>query len=59
MLAAMGCPVEVAEAILGHFAPGVQGVYDRHGYVAERCLWLTRLSDRLEALTALTPATDR
>lgn len=52
MLSAMGCPAEVAEAILGHLLPGVQGVYDRHGYNAERRVWLTRLSERLEALGA-------
>jgi integrase len=50
MLAALGCPVEVAEAILGHQLPGVQGVYDRHGYNAERRVWLTRLAERLAAL---------
>jgi len=47
-LAAMGCPDEVAEAILGH----VQGAYNRHHYDAERRLWLTRWSDRLDALAA-------
>ena len=52
MLAALGCPAEVAEAILGHVLPGVQGVYDRHGYDAERRVWLTRLAERLEALAA-------
>lgn len=50
MLAAMGCPAEVAEAILGHLPPGVQGVYNRHGYDAERRLWLTRLAERLAAM---------
>lgn len=49
MLAATGCPAEVAEAILGHLPPGVQGVYNRHGYDAERRLWLTRLAERLAA----------
>ena len=52
MLAALGCPNEVAEAILGHVQPGVQGVYNRHGYDAERRVWLTRLADRLEAIAA-------
>ena len=50
MLAAMGCPAEVGEAILGHVQAGVQGVYDRHGYNAERRVWLTRLAERLAAL---------
>lgn len=50
MLAAMGCPTDVAEAILGHVQPGIQGVYNRHTYDAERRHWLTRLSERLESL---------
>lgn len=52
MLAALGCPLEVAEAILGHLPPGVQGVYNRHGYDAERRHWLGVLSARLEAISA-------
>lgn len=52
LLASLGCPAEVGEAILGHLLPGVQGVYDRHGYDAERVLWLTRLADRLEQIAA-------
>ena len=44
------CPNEIAEAILGHVQPGIVGVYNRHHYDAERLLWLTRLSERLEGL---------
>lgn len=51
-LAAMGCEREVAESVLGHMLPGVEGVYNLHRYDAERLLWLTRLSDHLEALAA-------
>lgn len=50
MLAALGCPSEVAEAILGHVAPGVVGIYNRHDYLDERRVWLTRLSGHLETL---------
>jgi integrase len=50
MLASMGCPAEVAESVLGHMLPGVVGVYNRHGYDAERLDWLTRLDARLEEL---------
>lgn len=50
MLAALGVPENVGELILGHLPPGIVGVYDRHGYDAERRVWLTRLSDRLEAV---------
>jgi integrase len=52
LLAAMGCPNEVAEAIIGHLPPGVQGVYNRHQYDRERLAWLSRLSSRLEELAA-------
>lgn len=52
LLAALGCPAEVAEAILGHLLPGVQGAYNRHTWDAERRLWLTRLSVRLAELAA-------
>ena len=50
MLAALECPAEIAEAILGHMQPGIQGVYNLHSYDKERRLWLTRLDVRLEAL---------
>lgn len=52
LLASLGCPAEVAEAILGHLPPGVQAVYNRHGYDAERRLWLKKLDQRLESLAA-------
>ncbi len=52
LLAALGCPPDVAEAILGHLPPGIQAVYNRHQYDAERRLWLTRLAERLEQLLA-------
>lgn len=52
MLAAMGCPGEVAEAILGHVPPGIVGVYNQHRYDAERVEWMRRLSERLEGLAA-------
>jgi len=50
MLASMGCSTEVAESILGHMLPGVQGVYNRHSYDRERHEWLGRLSEKLESL---------
>ena len=48
-LAGLGCPSDVAEAVLGHLQPGVEGVYNRHHYDAERRQWLTRLADCWEA----------
>lgn len=52
MLAAMGCPNDVAEAVLGHMQPGIAGVYNQHRYDSERRHWLTLLSARLEELVA-------
>lgn len=49
-LAALGCPAEVAEAILGHLLPGMQGTYNRHHYDVERRTWLTRLAAHLDQL---------
>lgn len=51
-LAALGCPHEVGEAILGHIIPGVAGVYNRHRYDSERRVWLTLLSKRLEEIVS-------
>lgn len=50
MLAQLGCPVAVAESILGHTMPGVQGIYDRHKYDSERREWLTLWSNKLGSL---------
>lgn len=51
-LAGLGCPAEVAEAVLGHIQPGVAGVYNRHHYDAERRLWLGRLAEAWEEAAA-------
>jgi integrase len=50
MLASMGCPRDVAESVLGHMLQGVEGVYNRHTYDAERLVWLTKLDAHLEAM---------
>lgn len=50
MLASMGCPNEVGEAILGHVQPGVVGVYNLYKYDKERRHWLTALDARLEEI---------
>lgn len=50
VLAALGCPHEVGEAILGHVVPGVAGDYNLYRYDKERVLWLGRLSAALERL---------
>lgn len=50
ILASLGCPDSVGEAILGHMLAGVMGVYNRHAFDKERAEWLKRLSDHLESL---------
>jgi integrase len=50
MLARLGCPHEVAEAIIGHVLGGVAGVYNRHKYDTERREWLARIDAELERL---------
>lgn len=52
MLAALGCPNEIGEAIIGHVLPGVAGVYNKYAYDKERVHWLTRLADHLESISA-------
>lgn len=59
LLAGLGCPAEVGEALLGHLLPGVQGTYNRAAYDPERRLWLTRLAARLEQLAGPGPAPGR
>lgn len=51
MLARIGCPHEVAEAIIGHVLGGVAGVYNRHKYDNERREWLARVDAELERLS--------
>ena len=53
MIAGLGCPHEIGEALLGHVLPGVGGVYNLHQYDAERREWLQRWSDRLDVVLGL------
>jgi integrase len=50
MIAGMGCPNEIGEALLGHVQPGVGGIYNKYQYDAERRDWLQRWDQRLNAL---------
>jgi len=47
LLAGLGCPQDVAEAILGHMPAGIVSVYNRHSFDSERVVWLARLSELL------------
>lgn len=59
MLASLGCPSEIAEALLGHLLPGIVGTYNLHSYDGERRVWLTRLDGHLEACAAQVPVGPR
>lgn len=50
LLAKLGCPDEIGEAIIGHMKPGIVGVYNLHAYDKERREWLTLLAPYLESL---------
>lgn len=52
ILTSLGCPRDVAEAIIGHMQPGVEGIYNLHGYDKERREWLSKLNDYYEGLIA-------
>jgi len=49
-LSRMGCPSEVAEAILGHSRSGIEGTYDLHKYEHEAGEWLQKWADYLDNL---------
>ncbi len=52
ILASLGCPDEIGEAIIGHMPKGIVGTYNAYSYDAERQHWLRKLSDYLERLAA-------
>jgi len=52
-LSRLGCPQDLAEAVLGHMPGGVVGVYDRHRYDAERRLWLGKVVQAWEAFVTM------
>jgi len=52
LLAGLGCPREVAEAILGHLPGVVEATYNRYTYDAERVAWLGKLAALLDDLPA-------
>ena len=53
MLSALGCPKEIAEAIVGHMPEKIEGVYNAYSYDTERVHWLGRIDQRMEELAAL------
>lgn len=49
-LSRLGCPSEVAEAVLGHSKKGIEGTYNLHNYEVECAQWLQKWADHLESL---------
>lgn len=50
MLAQLGCPNDIGEAIMGHMPPDIVGTYNAYSYDRERYYWLSKLSDFLDLL---------
>ena len=51
-LARMGCPTEVAEAVLGHSVKGIEGTYNLHSYESECRDWLQRWANELDSIAS-------
>ncbi|MBJ9947601.1 site-specific integrase [Acinetobacter bereziniae] len=49
-LSRLGCPTDIAEAILGHSKKGIEGTYNLHTYENECAIWLQKWADYLESL---------
>jgi integrase len=49
-LSRLGCPSEVAEAVLGHSRSGIEGTYDLHKYEVESKEWLQKWADYIDVL---------
>ncbi|MFT6905692.1 MAG: integrase [Oleiphilaceae bacterium] len=50
-LSRIGCPREIAEAVIGHSKKGIEGTYNLHSYENECRIWLQKWADHLENLT--------
>ena len=49
-LSRLGCPTDIAEAILGHSKKGIEGTYNLHTYENECAIWLQKWADYMESL---------
>jgi len=49
-LSRLGCPSDVAEAVLGHSKKGMEGTYNLHKYENECLIWLQLWADHLQSL---------
>lgn len=55
-LSRLGCPNEVAEAILGHARSGIEGTYNLHSYEKECKEWLQKWADYMDELIFKSPS---
>ena len=51
-----GVRPDISERVLGHAIPGVEGIYDRHSYLAEKRDALEKLATVVERILNPTPA---
>ncbi|UOB53394.1 tyrosine-type recombinase/integrase [Acinetobacter junii] len=49
-LSRLGCPTDIAEAVLGHSKKGIEGTYNLHTYENECAVWLQKWSDYLDEI---------
>lgn len=52
LMARTGVRPDISERVLGHVIPGVEGVYDRHGYADEKTAALEALAALVERIVA-------
>ena len=56
-LAELGISFEIAERVLNHAMPGLQAVYNRHNYIAEKRTALALWAEHVLSLAAKREAT--
>lgn len=49
-LSRLGCPNDVAEAVIGHSKKGIEGTYNLHLYESECRMWLQKWADYIDEL---------
>jgi integrase len=58
LMARAGVRPDISERVLGHTIAGVEGVYDRHTYAAEKAEALAKLADLVAEIIATKPGDD-
>lgn len=49
-LSRLGCPTDIAEAVLGHSKKGIEGTYNLHTYENECAVWLQKWADHMDSI---------